>query len=162
MTMDPTGAALPFVAWSRVFSPLVPPAWRAEAWQALSLPGEFHDTESDFISAFVAGFPAPEVPLLLHATLGLDGSRVREDWARVIAHLELRWNERTLPPDHLAVACDVMVCAVEREELVLIRELCKRYLDPWCTAAGQRLVGRGAGVERVPQRFAADLAACRR
>jgi hypothetical protein len=161
MTMDSRfEAALPFVAWSRVFSPLVSEAWREEAWQALSLPGEFADCESAFISAFVVGLPAPDVPLLLHAALGREGGSVREDWMRVVHHLELRWNEQTLPPDHLAAACDLMVCAIEREEDVLIQELCKRYLDPWCTVATQRLVGTDEAVAHLPARFAADLAAC--
>jgi len=31
-------AALPFVAWSRIWSPLAPKAWREEGWQALALP----------------------------------------------------------------------------------------------------------------------------
>jgi hypothetical protein len=162
MTMDSRfEAALPFVAWSRVFSPLVSETWREEAWQALSLPGEFADCESVFMSAFVVGLPAPDVPLLLHAALGLEGGCVREDWMRVISHFELRWSEQILPPDHLAAACDVMVCAIECEEGVLIRELCKRYLDPWCAMAGQRLIGTDTAVARLPELFAADLAACR-
>ena len=125
-------AAFPFVAWSRVWSPLAPEAWREEAWQALSLPGRFADCESAFLSAFVVGLPTPDVPLLLHAALGRDGGSVREDWMRVIQHLELRRNERALPPDHLAAACDLLACAITREETVLIHELCKRYLEPWC------------------------------
>lgn len=155
-------AALPFVAWSRVFSPLAPEAWRDEAWQALSLPGKYAECESAFVSAFVVGLPAPDVPLLLHAALGLEGGSVREDWMRVIHHLELCWNEKTLPPDHLAVACDVMACAIELEEGVLIRELCKRYLEPWCTVASQRLIDKDEAVARLPALFAADLAACRK
>jgi hypothetical protein len=153
--------ALPFVAWSRVFSPLSPEAWREEAWQALSLPGEFADCESAFMSAFVVGLPAPDVPLQLHAALGQDGGCVRENWMRVIQHLELRWNEQTLPPDHLAVACDVMVCAIERDEGVLIRELCKRYLEPWCAAASHQLTGKDEAVACLPSLFAGDLAECK-
>jgi hypothetical protein len=161
LKMDgPREAALPFVAWSRVWSPLAPKAWRDEAWQALALPGRFADSESAFLSAFVVGLPAPEVPLLLHAALGRDGGAVREDWMRVIHHLDLRWGEQTLPPDHLAAACDVLVCALEREERVLIRELRKRYLDPWCAVASERLVGREEAAARLPSRFASDLAAC--
>lgn len=151
-------AALPFVAWSRVFSPLAPEAWRVEAWQALSLPGGFADCESAFLSAFVVGLPAPDVPLLLHAALGRDGGAVREDWMRVIHHLELRWNDHALPPDHLGAACDVLVCAILREERVLIRELRKRYLEPWCTVASGRLVGKDDAIARIPELFAADLA----
>ena len=152
-------AALPFVAWSRVWSPLAPRAWREEAWQALSLPGQFADCESDFLSAFVVGLPAPEVPLLLHAALGRDGGTAREDWMRVIQHLELRWNEQALPPDHLGAACDVLVCAITREESVLIHELRKRYLDPWCAVASERLAGNQSAIVRLPEAFSADLRA---
>jgi hypothetical protein len=152
-------AALPFVAWSRVWSPLAARAWREEAWQALSLPGSFADSESAFLGAFVVGLPAPDVPLLLHAALGREGGAVREDWMRVIHHLELHWNEQALPPDHLGAACDVLVCAVEREESVLIRELRKRYLEPWCAVASERLAARNDAIARLPEMFAADLQA---
>ncbi len=150
-------AALPLVAWSRVWSPLCPAAWREEAWRALSLPGRFASCESDYLGSFVVGLPAPDVPLLLHAALGRDGGAVREDWMRVIAHLELRWNDKQLPPDHLGAACDVLVCAIARDENVLIRELCKRYLEPWCAVAAERLAGRGGAIARLPELFAADL-----
>ena len=149
--------ALPFVAWSRVWSPLSPAEWRKEAWQALSLPGSFADSESDFLGAFVVGLPAPDVPLLLHAALGREGGAVREDWMRVISHLGLRWNEHALPPDHLGVACDVLVCAVQHDESVLIRELRKRYLEPWCALASARLAGKSDTLECLPKSFAADL-----
>jgi len=151
-------AALPFVAWSRVWSPLAPEAWREEAWQALSLPGRFADCESAFISAFVVGLPAPDVPLLLHAALGRDGGVVREDWMRVINHLGLLWNGKSLPPDHLGAACDVLVCATLREETVLTGELRKRYLEPWCAVASERLAGKERAIASLPEMFAADLA----
>jgi hypothetical protein len=150
-------AALPFVAWSRVWSPLAPEAWREEAWQALSLPGRFADCESAFLSAFVVGLPAPDVPLLLHAALGREGGAVREDWMRVIGHLGLRWKDKALPPDHLAAACDVLTCAIQREESLLIRELHKRYLEPWCAVASERLAGKNPTLASLPEMFAADL-----
>jgi len=152
-------AALPFVAWSRVWSPLSPEAWREEAWQALGLPGTYAASESDFLSAFVVGLPGPDVPLLLHAALGRDGGAVREDWMRVIGHLDLVWNAHALPPDHLGAACDVMAASIVREEHVLIRELRERYLEPWCAAASGRLAGRGDVIAGLPRAFAADLAA---
>ncbi|MCP4039307.1 MAG: hypothetical protein GY733_20370 [bacterium] len=152
-------AALPFVAWSRVWSPLAPEAWREEAWQALSLPGRFADCESEFLSAFVVGLPTPDVPLLLHAALGRDGGAVREDWMRVIQHLELRRNERALPPDHLGAACDVLAYATLRDESVLVYELRKRYFEPWCAVAAGRLDGRGDTIACLPEAFAADLRA---
>lgn len=154
-------AALPFVAWSRVWSSLAPMAWREEAWQALDLPGRFADCESEFLATFVVGVPAPEVPLLLHAALGRDGGAVREDWMRVIAHLGLRFGERTLPPDHLGAACEVLACAIEREETVLVHELVKRYLEPWCQVAADRLARRErlAAIAARPPAFAAQLRA---
>ncbi|MCU0670397.1 MAG: molecular chaperone TorD family protein [Myxococcota bacterium] len=154
-------AALPFVAWARVWSPLAPAAWRDEAWQALALPGRFSDCESEFLATFVVGLPTPPIPLLLHATLGRDGGAVREDWMRVIAHLGLRFGERTLPPDHLGAACEAIAFAIEREEPVLIREIVKRYLDPWCVAASERLAAsqRDDVVARLPGLFAEELRA---
>jgi hypothetical protein len=152
-------AVLPFVAWSRVWSPLAPEAWREEAWQALSLPGRFADCESAFISAFVVGLPAPDVPLLLHATLGRDGGVVREDWMRVINHLGLRSKGKSLPPDHLGAACDVLAYAILCEESVLSGELRKRYLEPWCAAASERLAGKDHAIASLSEVFAADLAA---
>jgi len=159
VTGSPHDAALSFVAWSRIFSPLASTEWRDEAWQRLELPGNWADSESAFWSAFQLGFPAPDVTLLLHAALGREGGTVREDWMRVIAHLGLSWGDRSLPPDHLGVACEVLACAIVQEEPVLIRELCKRYLEPWCQAATARLGGRSDGLDRIPVRFAADLRA---
>lgn len=157
----PYESALPFVAWARVWSPLAPEAWRDEAWQALALPGRRAEAEAEFIGTYVAGVPAPPVPLVLHAALGRAGDAVREDWMRVIAHLALRWGERSLPPDHLGVACDVLARAIERGEDVLVRELVDRYLDPWCEVARARLASRADPPARLPGLFAADLSAAR-
>jgi hypothetical protein len=154
-------SALPFVAWARVWSPLAPEAWRDEAWAALGLPGRRAEAEAEFLGTYVAGVPAPPVPLVLHAALGRAGGAVREDWMRVIAHLGLRWGDRALPPDHLGVACDVLVRAIEREEDVLLRELVDRYLDPWCAVARERLASRADPAARLPRLFAADLAVAR-
>ncbi len=150
-------AALPFIAWARIFSPLASTEVREEAWRALTLPDRFADCESEFNSAFVVGLPAPRVPLLLHATLGRDGTAVREDWMRVIAHLQLRWNEKSLPPDHLGVACDVLAAAIAQQEDFLVGELFERYLEPWCAAAVEVLGGGSGGVALLPSRFAEDL-----
>lgn len=150
-------AALPFALWARVWSPLAPDEWREEAWAALGLSASWQACESDFLRTFVVGWPAPEVPLLLHAALGREGGVVREDWMRVIAHLGLHFGDRTLPPDHLGAACEVLACAIEREETVLVHELRKRYLDPWCATAIARLSGRDHDLARLPACFAEDL-----
>lgn len=157
----PLDAALPFLAWARVWSPLAPPAWRDEAWQALALPGRCADCESEFNAAFLVGLPAPDVPLLLHAALGRDGGAVREDWMRVYNHLGLRLGARALPPDHLAPACEALAFAIEREDTVLVRELVRRYLEPWCEVATGRLAAakRCDAVVQLPGRLAAELRA---
>jgi hypothetical protein len=149
---------LRLLAWSRVFSPLVPEEWREDAWRALELPGAWPQVEAAFWPTFHVGLPAPRVPLLLHAALGSDGGRAREDWLRVASHLGLTWSEdRTLPPDHLGVACELLACALRAEEDVLVRELCARYLLPWCEAARARLAAEAGPLGELPARFAADL-----
>jgi hypothetical protein len=157
MSATTNEASLAFIAWSRLFSPLAPEEWREEACQALGLPFDESDGTSAFWSVFVVGLPAPEVPLLLHAALGRDGGVVREDWMRVISHLGLTLGERSLPPDHLGAACEVLACAIEAEEPVLIRELCRRYLIPWSEVAHARLSQREDSLANLPRRFEHDL-----
>ena len=76
---------------------------------------------------------------------------------RVIGHLGLDWDGPRLPPDHLGAACEVLACAIGREEKVLVDELCERYLLPWCDAARSRLVDEDRVVGRLPEHFEADL-----
>lgn len=151
-------AALVFVSWARIWSPLAPARARDEAWQALSLPGCFADGEAEFLATFVVGLPAPPVPLLLHAALGRDGGAVREDWMRVMAHLGLRFGDRSLPPDHLGGACELLACAIDHDDTVLIRELLERYFVPWTEVAAEHVAGAPHGaIARLPALFAADL-----
>lgn len=152
-------ARLLCLAWSRVFSPLVPELWRKEAWEALGLPGAWPEVEAAFWSTFHVGLPGPRVPLLVHAAIGCDGGRAREDALRVAAHLGLALGEHTLPPDHLAIVCELLACAIEAEEDVLVRELCARYALPWCAAAQKRLAADTSALGTLPGRFAADLRA---
>jgi len=157
VSADSTAAALPFIAWSRVWSPVAPEPLRREAWQALALPGGFDELGPDFWSTFHVGSPAPRVPLLLHAALKLDGARAREDWMRAMSYLELRFDTFHLPPDQLGAACEVYACAIESEEPVLIEELRQRYLLPWCRFARQRLALEGSPLGFLPEQFEADL-----
>lgn len=149
--------ALPWVAWSRIWSPLAPDAERDAAWQGLDLPGTWSDAEPAFWQTFHVGAPVPPVPLILHSALGRDGGQAREDWMRVVTHLGLRWSEHRLQPDHLGAACEVLACTIARGEPVLTRELCARYLLPWCDVARERLGDAFAG---LLERFRGDVRAC--
>ena len=102
------------------------------------------------------GTEAP-VPLLLHAGIGSDGVATREALLRVMEHLGLGWSERQLPPDQLGVACELLACAIEADEPVLVRELRARYLLPLCEAASARL-GGGGPIAQMLAEFRADLA----
>jgi hypothetical protein len=145
-------------AWARVWSPLLTRAERRESWQALGLPEPIEEVEPECWRVFHAAVPAPPVPLLLHCLVGMDGAQAREDWLRAIHHLRLVWNGRVLPPDHLAAACEVTAAAVANDDRVLVRELLARYLDPWCAAAGARLMGNDSPAAPLVDCFRADLA----
>jgi TorA maturation chaperone TorD len=154
-------AALPLIAWSRIWSPVVPDELREEAWRALDLPDSFEHYSAEFWTTFEVGAPTPVVPLLLHAALEREGAAVREDWMRVAGHLALRWGDVHVPPDQLGAACELYACAIEREEPVLIEELRRRYLLPWCAVARTRLDGASSRLAFLPERFKADLLALR-
>ncbi|MBW2275498.1 MAG: hypothetical protein JRG96_19735 [Deltaproteobacteria bacterium] len=153
-------AALPLIAWSRIWSPVVPEELQSEAWEALGLPGSFEGNKTGLWSLFHLGTPQPRVPLLLHAALGREGAAVREDWLRVISYLELAWDEVHLPPDQLGVACEIYACAVQSREPVLIEALRERYLLPWCAFASEELALQGSSLVFLPEHFEADLRAC--
>jgi hypothetical protein len=155
---DAASDPIRLLAWSRIWSPLVSEEMREDAWRALELPGAWSRVEAAFWPTFHVGLPAPRVPLLLHAALGRDGGQAREDWLRVASHLGLTWSEgRTLPPDHLGIACELLACALRAEEDVLVRELCTRYLRPWCEWARARLAAEEGTLAVLPAVFEADL-----
>ena len=158
MTETSTNAALAMIAWSRIWSPIVPEELRAEAWEALELPGDYEDHKVDYWSIFHTGTPAPKIPLLLHAALGMDGSNAREDWIRVLSHFELEWKDMHMPPDQLGIACEIYACAIEKEEPFLITELRKKYLSPWCAYASHMLADENPALKEVVEKFAEDLA----
>jgi hypothetical protein len=147
------------VGWARVWSPLAPRELRVEAWEALGLPGAFADAEPEYWATFHVGSPLPPVPLLLHAALGLEGGHAREEWMRVLGFLGLRWQGATLPPDHLAPGCEALAAAIDREDAVLVAELCGRYLLPWCERARERLADDASGMGALAARFESDLRA---
>ncbi len=159
MTTDSVQAALPMVAWSRIFSPMAPEELRHEAWEALALPGDFEKCRSEFWTTFLVGNPIPVVSLLLHSALNLEGDPTRADFIHLMTHLELEWDDMHVPPDQLGAACEIYACAIEREEPVLIRELRERYLLPWCAKAKSQLMLSCPSLVFVADQFAEDLRA---
>ena len=162
MSTTDRATALRFVAWARVWSPTAPHELRTEAWEALELPDTFARVESDYWATFHVGSPTPPVPLVLHAALGMEGGHAREEWMRILTFMGLRWQDVSLPPDHLAPACEALAMAIDREDPVMTNEIYERYLRPWCEKARDRLGAAENG--RMPglvERFDADLRFCR-
>jgi len=147
--------ALALLAWARVWSPLASPAERDEARRALGLADG--DDAAAYWSTFHAALPAPRVPLLLHAALGREGAQLREELSRVAGFLQLRWRDRVLPPDHVAAACELLAAALENGDDRLADELRRRYLQPWCAVARERLAADASPLLPLADAFAEDL-----
>jgi hypothetical protein len=158
ITLDIPTESLVLIAWSRVWSPVVPVDWFEEAWRALQLPDDRALRDTEFCSLFHAGMPAPRVPLLLHAALGVSGDVARTDWMRVMSHLGLAPGDDMLPADHLAVDCEIFAHAVARGEDLIVRELRARYLLPWCETAADRLSGEDPRLLLIVEQFRDSLA----
>lgn len=76
---------------------------------------------------------------------------------RVLQFLGLRWNEASLPPDHLAPSCEALAAAIDREDQVMVAELCRRYLLPWCQQARNKICGDHEVMREVIECFDLDL-----
>lgn len=149
--------ALLFVAWSRIWSPLVDDRLRREAWQQLELPGDFDALAPDFMKAFHVALPYPPVPLLLHAALNIDGGTAREDFVRIMDYLDIEYEDAgRLPPDHIACVCELLALSLDAGEPVLVDGIRGRYLLPWCNVARATLEGHDA-LSALVEQFAADL-----
>ena len=143
--------------WARLWSPVAPVEAVCEAWRELDLSGDPEDRQAEFLAGFHHGTPLPVVPLLLHHTLGLSGDSTREEWMRVLAWLDLGFGHIRLPPDHLAIACEVLAVAAGRGERLICEELAGRYLRPWTEIATERLDAAGSSLTELPLRFAEEL-----
>lgn len=155
---DLSPQAMLFVAWARVWSPLVEDALRREAWEQLELPGNFDATASDFLRAFHVAMPQPPATLLLHAALNQDGGNVREDFVRIMEYLDVEYEDAgRLAPDHLACACEIFALAIQAEEPVLVEGIRERYLLPWTAMASDALDGHPV-LSGVIAQFGQDLA----
>jgi hypothetical protein len=158
---EPNNAALLLIAWSRIWSPIVPEEVRAEAWEALELPGTYQQHKIEYWSTFHTGFPAPLAAAFLHVALGTDGANTREDWIRVMSYLELEWNNMHLPPDQLGIACEIYACLIDRQESFLIKELRNKYLIPWCNYAKAQLASQDPAVfSSIVEQFEQDVLSC--
>ena len=145
--------ALVLIAWSRVWSPVIPKPLFEAAWQALDLPGDAAAHDTEYFSTFHAGFPAPRVPLLLHVALDRPGDSVRMDFLRLMSHLNMTAGDHMLAPDHLAIACEVVARAIADDEPVIVREIAERYLLPWCAVSARRLPGMESALRGIVERF---------
>lgn len=122
--------------WSLLWSPLQDNATLATAWQNLGLDGEFDDTLSQaYVRTFLMDLPQPKVPLLFSATLQREAGACREEWMRIAEHLGMQRVGASLPPDHLALACELLAHAFAQAEPVLITGMVERYLQPWLDCA---------------------------
>lgn len=157
--MKPETTVLRLLDWARVWSPSAPVAERVASWAALGLGEPCVLWDHPFVAAFVVAAPVPRVPLLLHAALGRDGSAVREEWLRILAILDLEWHELRLPPDHLAVATELLAVAVAWCEVVLAFGILDRYLVPWANVAAERLDGEPLAALVAAYRSDLDAAA---
>lgn len=144
------------LAWARLWSPLVDDAARAGTWEALDLPCGFEAQRRTYWNTFHAGVPHPPVPMPLHALLQCDGAHLRETLLRVAEHLDVEPGAQRLPPDHLALFCELLALAIEREERVLVEELSERYLEPWLQAALAAAPAGQAGPRELLLAFADD------
>ncbi len=153
--LDPL--ALRMLAWACLWSPLADDDEHQAAWEVLALPGLFADVRLDYWNCFHAGSPQPPVPLLFHALLQREGGSAREDLMRAADYLELEWDDKRLPPDHLGPACEVFGLAIERQETALVGGLRERYLRPW-TQQARAMLGERPALLALVERLAVDIA----
>jgi len=155
----PAAEVTHFLAWSRLWSPLLDDRWREEAWQQLGLDGDFNANRGDFLRCFHVALPQPPAALLMHAALDLDGGTVREEFVRIMEYLELDYDDAgRLPPDHLACVCELYALALHLDEPVLVEGLRERYLLPWVQRAAPAVAALPVMAALVA-RFGEDLAA---
>ncbi|CBL45595.1 hypothetical protein HDN1F_20120 [gamma proteobacterium HdN1] len=134
-----TSPAIRLLDWSTLFSPIAETTEHALAWSHLGLAGTFDEnTRKAYNSTFLISMPQPQVPLLFSSLLQREASACREDWMRVAAHLGLSREGASLPPDHIALACELLAHAWNRNERVLLEGAVERYFLPWLELAMER------------------------
>jgi len=148
--------------WARLWSPLLDRN-EFEAFAAQQeLPQAVQRGYESVFNLFHAGFPAPAVSCLMHVSLNQDGGRVREDIVRVLSFMELQWSEHRLPPDHIAVLCDILAALLYEQQYPLANLVLERYILPWLDCAQLQLEGmepNPAAIEFLGY-FNEDIEAC--
>lgn len=124
--------------WSLLWSPLQSDDSLVGAWESLALCGHWSESSERFIRTFLMDLPQPKIPLLFSALLQRESGACREEWMRIAHYLDMRRVGASLPPDHLALACEIMAHAWVRREDVLMAGMLSRYLLPWLECALDR------------------------
>ncbi len=152
-----------FLVWSRLWSPFLDREQFQDAAATQDLSEWIQSNYEAVFNLFHIGFPAPAIPPLMHAALNLDGGRVREDIVRIMSFMDLQWSEHRLPPDHLAVLCDILAALLHEQQLPLAKALLDRYMIPWVTYASQQLQQQehSSAAAEFLKVFTADVITCR-
>lgn len=133
-----TNTPLRLLNWAILWSPLRDEELAEETWQTLGIPQSFTQCAQAFNRFFMVDYPMPRGGLLLHSTLQLEAGHCREEWMRISEYLGMKPNDACLPPDHLALVCEILAHAVQQEEAILIEGIVQRYLLPWIETVKDR------------------------
>lgn len=126
--------------WALLWSPLQGDDTLMAAWKELGLTPPLDDElRHGFVKTFFLDLPQPKMPLTFSNALQRESGACHEDWMRISQQLGLERAGPVLPPDHLALACELLVHAWAHEDDVLLHGIHERYLAPWLALARERL-----------------------
>lgn len=145
-------AALPFIAWSRLFNLNVSTGDADDAWQSLNLPG----TASEFVAA-LRDLLSRRVSLDVSDYVPGGGATVGEELCDIRDRLDLPWDGVRLPQEHVAAVTEILACAIERDEAEAVTVLCQRLLLPWCERAEAAALREQPTLGFLFEDFAQDL-----
>lgn len=123
--------------WAMLWSPLRDESLGEEAWECLGLPGRYQDQAVAFTQAFILDLPAPVASPMFSVTLQREAGACREECMRIADYLGMERTGPSLPPDHLALACEMLAHGLRQQEQVLSEGLVERYLTPWIDTASR-------------------------
>lgn len=150
-----TAPLLRLLHWALLWSPLRDDSLGNDTWQALGLPGNYLAIAPRFNQMFFIDLPAPRIGLLFSAALGREAGACREEWMRIAEHLGMERIGPSLPPDHLALACEILAHSIQQQEKVLCKGIMQRYLQPWLAQA--KAACEQDELQQMLQRFEEDL-----